>query len=1232
MEIRIECPACKTVYHLNETMLGKSMRCPLPSCRHVFKVEKPQPPELGGLPLLPSEPAERSGLPLLPSEPAVPAPAEPKSGPKAPNWASAPPPVRVPLSESKAAELGGASEQEPTVLAAGSWQAPPPRRPEAQTNPLAAHLESPSRASRASHATKTAPDSTEVETPDARNTSDEVETPDASETFEQTDRPYAVAPAKGRIARLIILPFLGLVLAGLGVGAFLVLNAIKNSEMRLSASADADYDKSLFGAAGQKYAKLAKDFPESEQVERYQFRAKLSELRNRAAAPSDDLNDKLQAFKEFLEEYAKKPILQEHAADLGDSLVQMLVSHAKSGLEDPLDGTVLTDLEKAETVTRMVRAIKAPKESRPVAWVDLERATEELRAARQKAEDRRRLLTNLEMLARSPTYTNILLAETMLAEEGGQFPGLSDSPKVKEIFENLYNAHRASIQYVPRGKEAGRSAALEEDSSPALLVGPLLAGSPGNAPANDPVVLALSRGVLYGLSERTGRIRWARRLGIDTTSLPLRIPAGKGSSERILALSSDSARLDALDPDGNLLWTYPLGTPSLGRPLVVGQRAYLATYDGEVHEIELNEGRLLGRFVLNHRLTTGGAHDPTTGLLYFPADDGCIYILRGGANPGCEQILYTRHLAASLRGEPILLPPLGGDNGYMVLNQTAGTRSTELKVYDLPIRERNAQPRRLKMRAEMEGWTWFPPFHDPEKIALLTDAGMLGIFGIRQPGTTDQPLFPLLPEGGLRLSSQASDLTTAARATIVQIAGEDYWTLGLGRLQRHRLVWDTRQGPRLVPVWREAPLLGSPLHEGQTSANGTRLIVVTQAPRSSATWVSCVDEQRGEIIWKRQLGLVCQREPLAITLPEGPPLLLALDEGGTLFAIDPTRFKISPGTRWLLDSRMTPLAGPLEENRTVPPVLLRAKDGKSVYMVANPGAGKTLVIRHLTPAVTGRQLEMQERRVELRAPLAGPPALVGNYLVMPLADSDETLIRVALNHEEVQEGPNWRLSRSAPEAIGFVVPLNDQRFLTSDGGRGLTVWSWPANGGFESLPSGGNLPTLQLPARLTLPPLRLPGDSPRFLAADSAGLSLVEVEANGELKLTRRWDVAGIRAYSLHDTAEGVRVALQVGRTQLAWLDPRQSQLEWTHDRGEGRDLVGEPLLLDRQLLVADQSGRYTLLRLSDGQATGGGYELRGSIAPCTGPVPFGGDRLLCPLSDGTLIVLERKTLSRVSP
>src|SRR5262249_32238684 len=156
--------------------------------------------------------------------------------------------------------------------------------------------------------------------------------------------------------------------------------------------------------------------------------------------------------------------------------------------------------------------------------------------------------------------------------------------------------------------------------------------------------------------QHTGRARWAMRVGIDTTALPVRVPAQAGSRERILVLSSDTGRLTALDTDGNPLWRYELKSPCLGRPVVVGQRAYLATLNGEVHEIELAEGKLLGRSLLRQRLTLGGTRDPGTNRVFFPADNGCVYVL-DVARRRCDNILYSRHPAGSLRGEAILVGP-----------------------------------------------------------------------------------------------------------------------------------------------------------------------------------------------------------------------------------------------------------------------------------------------------------------------------------------------------------------------------------------------------------------------------------------------------------------------------------------------------------------------------------------------------------------------------------------------
>ena len=195
------------------------------------------------------------------------------------------------------------------------------------------------------------------------------------------------------------------------------------------------------------------------------------------------------------------------------------------------------------------------------------------------------------------------------------------------------------------------------------------------------------------------------------------------------------------------------GRPARSRPARHHRAApYLAAYDGSVHEIELSEGRLLGRYSLGQRLTCGGTREGDTKRIYFPADDSCIYVLDVGQRR-CLTILYDGHPSGSLRSEPLIIPPgrraLADDPGYLILNQRNGLDAMQLRVFELPLSDSHAAPLKLETPARLPGWTWFEPKQDGEKLAVLSDAGILGLFGIRQPGNQDQALFPLLPPKAL---------------------------------------------------------------------------------------------------------------------------------------------------------------------------------------------------------------------------------------------------------------------------------------------------------------------------------------------------------------------------------------------------------------------------------------------------------------------------------------------------
>jgi hypothetical protein len=460
-------------------------------------------------------------------------------------------------------------------------------------------------------------------------------------------------------------------------------------------------------------------------------------------------------------------------------------------------------------------------------------------------------------------------------------------------------------------------------------------------------------------------------------------------------------------------------------------------------------------------------------------------------------------------------------------------------------------------------------------------------------------------------------------------------------LQRLRLAWDQADGPRLINLWKNPLEVGSPLHVSQSFEDETGrvgLVVVTQPPRRAACWATCVDDETGDVRWQRQLGLVCDREPVSLAAPGEKPILLVTDQGGSLFSLDPTRYPVKKGDQWLIDSKPVQLAGSLDENLDQPPVVLVAPDGQSAYVIACPGDGRSVVVRHVTVKPKERRLHVKENRVPIPAPLIGMPAIVGSRLLLPLA-GEEKLVRLPLplprEVPDPQQGPDWRGSRAAPDAPGYIVHLGQNRFLTTDGLRQLRVWDWSPDRAFWGvLPlARGENPTLEMKDRIVAPPLRLPGkpnDLERLCIADAGGnLNLLEMLPDGRLEIRQTWQLGGIVTAGpfVRMVGDALRVGCVVDRSKLVWIDPSADKELWTYATEKGDAIVGQPQLAAGMVVLADQSGRYVGLDPKTGTPAGATYQLRGSISPATCPMPFHDDRLLAPLSDGTLLLLSVKRL-----
>jgi len=1235
VHILIACPFCENQFKVDPSLRDRQMRCPIESCRQVFEVREVAPPPeavIDGVPVPSTPPGQKTGqvgqlVPVVGSELATP-PAETMPPDAAPDWRKAPPP-----------SVRARDSVPPAPVPVARGVAPPPPRPATAT----AHTPPPRRTAGADKAPRPAGGSVDLppgtwEPPPVRRDNGAATAPAARpRTSLEVEGARNLAKSRSRRNKVLMLAVTAVALLGLSLVGGLAYYFLLESEDRDRDAAEKLYAEGLFDQASRKYGELAKKYPESQRKSEYEFLGDLSEVRS---LPMQSNRDRaFDVINRFLEQRKDDPRFAEHGQEVADVLLKLLDDAGKLALAEVRNAEAQDNYQRGRDVLKTLRALDDR-------WVPREKVAEvevvqvEIDRKLQEEKDRLALIERLKKLAANPSAATIRAVKQILREEAAKPTQFHLDPDVVQVENELYNQHFQTIGFSKDDVPApdGRPA---EDIEPGLVVQPIV-GAPGDVAnlAADRVFLALARGVLYGLRQDGGAILWAMRVGIDTAHLPLRVPRSGNSPELALVLSADTLSLTAVNAfTGETLWRHRLGSACLGRPVLVDRRVYVPTLDGDVHEIELAGGMLLGRYKLGQSLSVGGTRfgEGKQLRLYFPGDDSCVYVL-DVANHECQAVLYTDHEAGSLRSEPILLPSEDDPRvpGYLVLCQAHGLDATRLRTFRLLPPDPNAAAgsRESRMRAEpvampersLRGWPWFPPYRDPEKLVTVTDAGVLGLFGIVQAGNKDDPLFPLVraersEDGTVELPGQG---TARGRAQVVYAQENDLWVLARGRLLRYCLGLDPQVGPRVVadPRWERPLELGSPLHESQLDEASGTLFLVTQSPNGQACLATAVDSAQGTIRWQRQLGLVCHGDPQ----PLGTSVV-ALDQGGGLFLFDPARHPANAPAQW--QSAGTGLAGPLPDGVSGPVYLIAAPDGQSVYEFACVEPGNRLIVR-VYHAGDPKALQYV---FDLPARLSGTPAVGENRLLLPLSDGATQQLRLPLlDSSKPEYGPNWRSAKSGDAtARGHVVWLGGDDFLTSNGQRGLTHWRFRQGFLYDALPEGlrESTPTLELPEPIAGTPVVLArgGTALRVCVADAKGtVSLFEGD---DLKLVRQWELKG--AITAGPFVRGGAVACVVEQRRLVWLDPAREARLWTYE-SPGEGIVGQPQTADGLVLVADVTGRFVGLDPATGQARGPGYRLRASVAPAASPVGFGAGRAFAPLTDGTVLLLSLTHLREPPP
>jgi outer membrane protein assembly factor BamB len=1196
VSIVVQCPHCETKFTLQPEMAGKSMRCPNLDCRQVFTVKDP------GRPTEPPAP--------LPPEP-PPAVTKPK---KAERATEKPRPAPAARREVVEAEIVEAAVVAPPKVKEVVWSegkdVPPPAKGKGKKPVRAAA---------------------------------------AAEDDDPTLIRRKSKKGKSRGPWILIGMCVAIVVL-IGAGVFYVISIQGKTEDKLIKQAEEEYRKADYGGAQKTYDKLKTEYPNNENTPKYKFFGDLCAMQIvvRGVTNRENPDTSLEKFLKFTKDTKDSPFAKPESGygrdilEAGKKLVEDINAHAEDRVTE-----YRKDRSKSGELDRAEKAIASGRDLLPV--LEKYRAGDDppLDPYRQGFDKTEKLVKHER--ARTAAITKAMkqlekLSDAAIQQAEGDLSaaGFLDDDEAQALIAAAKGRLRDMVKF--EAEEVPPRAAPTSATATVLFVAPV--GQTRRAPQSgvgenvQPVIfLAVARGILYALDEDTGTLKWALRVGPDVTDPPTvtRVELDTGPAELALVTSNaggEPALAGYVVETGLARWYQPLPAPAAGPATVVGGRAYVALRDpeGSIYEFDLTSGTRKGRIRLGQPAGPGMAVRPGTGLLYAAADARRVYVIDTGAKdadgnrkePVCVQVIATNHPAGTLRTPPVLLGPDGEEPAerWMILAQTDGKlRAFQVQQIQPPPADGKLPPETpAKAAAELslDGWVWYPPATDGERLGVVTDRGQFRLFGVNQPGNFDTALFPLHsptlpapPEG------------TAIRGLVLPAEEAAFWVFADGTMQKFRLALIPSRGLEVVPTSARM-VIGEPTQAPQFTGRRDAACIVVRSLNSAGYKAIVMDISNGELRWQRQLGVM----PATVPIPQDGGVVLASEDGGLVYV--PTASGLLPGQTtvappvWVIATPPDNVSG-----STVAAVSANGKFAFTLTPVSTAEDGKMLgkyVIRRIEG---GRKT--YETTVVSPGPLAGQPVVLGDSLLIPTADGYvHRLIPnpASPNSDTLAPGPQWLGERRA-DSVCYITPTSESGFLTNDGGKKLLSWEWPKTGRWS--PTTGNWDLREKPAGpgVVIPPFTV-GDSPRVLIADVTGSVWLYAERGGPP--LKRWKPGdGLPAGEptsplvIQTDANGrVVVAYIVKKKFLVCIDPDHNVPKIAVQPSDDPDalIVGSPQPAGRgRWLVTDLAGRLTLVDAEGMKVATMAIGLPG-VVPARAAGLVGETAALAPLSDGSAVVL----------
>jgi hypothetical protein len=1199
--IVVQCPHCETKFNLQPDMIGKSMRCPNLDCRQVFTV-RPQGREV---------------------EP-------PKSEPLPP-----PPVVEARVVEAKVVEAAVvAPPKVKEVVWSDGVDVPPPRG-------------------------KTAPRPLPLD--------------------DGPDEPVVRRKKKKSRGPVILIGMSVVIVLLVGAGVFYVLRIQGEAEKTLAKQAEGEYGKGEYAAAAKSFEKLAAEYPDSDQAPRYQFFADLAgtQVVVRAVTNRENPDPAVERMKKFLSARKDSPFAK-HTSGFGRDILEAgrkLGEDVAGHADDRVKAFRSDRSGKAGELERAEKAVATGRELLPAlepfrapddpSLDPVRKDLDAVEAAVKRERERTAAIAKARADLEEVSDATIQRVENDLAAAGFE----SDD----EARQMVAAAKGRLLELVRYEVDIAEPRAAPESAAATILfvapIGPTRRAPPPGIGEEAPpaIFLAVARGILYAVDEEGGTPLWAVRVGTDVTDPPTvaRVDLSTGPTD-VALVTSNVAGASSIAAyvlrTGAPLWYQPLelpdpkdpkksaAVPAAGPPVVIGSRVFVPLRDerGTIFEFDLTTGTRRGRI----RLGQPVGHNtivvrPGTGLLYAAADARRVYVIDARArdddgNPlplRCVQVIATGHLPGTLRTPPLLLGPEGDApaDRWMILSQSAG-RTMSLRAFRvLPVPAApvgGSAPPEVPAAPEVElpvnGWAWYPPAGDGERIAVATDFGQLRVFGVNQFESLDKPLFPYSDP---RPALPAPPEGRAVRGVVFPAEEGAFWAVVNGNLQKFRVGLVPSRAVEVFPGGPSVPV-GEPTQPPQLNNGRNAAFLVVRSLNSSGYRAVLVNLRDGEVRWQRQLGLLPAAPPFA----QGDGLLLVAEDGAMVAVPAASGARAGRTTAapedWVV-------AAP-HETATGPTSVAASADGKTLFTVTPVLAveDRKEVAKFVVRRVAGGRV-VHEGTVNAPGSLAGPPVVVGDSLLLPVSDAfvyrHEPGVRPS--PDTLSAGPLWATDRRPDDGACHITPLSASAFLTGDGSKRLTKWDWPAGGRWN--PTGL---TWELRERPAGPGVVLPasGGPPRFLIADVTGsVWLFATDRSG--KELRRWKPGGGMPVGRPSSPLAVRadpdgrtlVALTVANRHIVCLDPDRDLPLWAVTTGEDADaiVVGAPQpAAGGRWLATGLAGRVTVYDGPTGRAEATlEIGLPGTV-PAASAGPLGASSVLAALSDGSSVVVPLAPIAPGGP